>query len=88
MLKDKWSKGIIDEGQSDADHFVGLFMLGDLIDQLVHKFLREELDLLGIKSQKEREVDVSKIDIELRLITLGSFKTNRHRFEISEDKSD
>lgn len=51
MLKDKWSKGIIDEGQSDADHFVGLFMLGNLIDQLVHKFLREELDLLGIEPQ-------------------------------------
>lgn len=69
MLEDKWSESIIDESQSNADHFVGLFMLGDLIYQLVHKFLREELDLLGIEPQKEREVDVSKIDVELRLIT-------------------
>lgn len=69
MLEDKWSESIVDESQSNADHFVGLFMLGDLIYQLVHEFLREELDLLGIEPQKEREVDVSKIDVELRLIT-------------------
>lgn len=69
MLEDKWSESIIDESQSNADHFVSLFMLWNLVDQLVHKFLREELDLLGIEPQKEREVDVRKIDIELRLIT-------------------
>lgn len=39
MLKDKWSKGIINESQSDADHFKGLFMLRNLIDELIHKFL-------------------------------------------------
>lgn len=39
MLKDKWSKSIINESHSDADHFIGLFMLRNLIDQLIHKFL-------------------------------------------------
>lgn len=58
MLKDKWSKGVIDESQSDADHFIGLFMLRNLIDQLINKFLREKLDLLGVEPQKKREIDV------------------------------
>jgi len=54
-------------------------MFGNLVSQAVEEFLREELELLGVQSNEEREEDISKINVKVGLISVsGAIQPNRH----------
>ncbi len=63
-------------------------MLWNLINKFIYEFGWEILGLLLIQPEDEGEEDVGKINIELGLLSLWSFQTNRHRLKISQHKLD
>jgi len=58
MLEDCVCEGGIDVGEGNADHFICLFMLRDLVDEAIGESLRKTAELFLIESQQEGEEDV------------------------------
>ena len=78
MLEDSVCEGGVDVGEGNADHFVCLFMLRDLVDEAIGESLSKTGELFLVESQQEGEEDVREINIKFSLFTLRSLQADRH----------
>lgn len=82
MLEDCVCEGGVDISESNADHFVCLLVLWNLVDEAVGEALCKRGELLLVEPEQEGEEDVRQIDVEFSLLALRSLQTDRHRLQI------
>lgn len=73
-------EGTIDISENNYDHLICSFVFWNCVDEFVDKFFREDWDLIFVQSEKEWEVNIIKVDIQLRLFFFWIFKSYGHWF--------